>query len=330
MKKLVSVVMPVYNCDLFLESALLSLQAQTFKNFEVILVIDGATDLSLKIAQSFSAQDGRFKVIDRKINRGIVYSLNEGIGVATGDYIARMDSDDLSHPRRLELQIAHMLSNPDWDFCSTAALLGSRKKGVYKFFGSAVDRVVTRSDLIDFGNMIVHGAIMAKSEVMKRNPYNFKFEGCEDYELWLRLVMNYRLGVLAAPLYFYRENDGGILAKNRARTLYMTSFLRDHYASQFSVPETPYINGIGPIDWSAVSLELSSISIILQQVENGYYSSDTPRVSWERLGRFMRNFHIPFWALRNGFAKIRKNMPLVRYMPYRSEFCEGELWLAKI
>ena len=102
MTPLVSVVLPVYNAEEYISEALKSILNQTYDNLEVVVVNDGSTDHSLHVIRSLA--DKRVKIISRE-NRGLVASLNEGIDAASGDYIARMDADDISHPERISKQI---------------------------------------------------------------------------------------------------------------------------------------------------------------------------------------------------------------------------------
>ena len=111
---LVSILMPVYNSEKYLREAIKSILNQTFTNFELIIINDGSTDNSLKIIKSF--KDNRIKIIKNKGNLGLIKTLNKGIDLAQGKYIARMDADDIAMPKRLEKQIAFFNENPDYGF----------------------------------------------------------------------------------------------------------------------------------------------------------------------------------------------------------------------
>ncbi|WP_244834814.1 glycosyltransferase family 2 protein [Clostridium sp. BJN0001] len=106
----VSVIMPVFNAEKYLEESIKSVLNQTYKNFEFIIINDGSTDSSLSIINKFKSMDNRIRVIDQK-NNGIVYSLNKGISTAKGKYIARMDADDISLPNRIKNQVKYMETN---------------------------------------------------------------------------------------------------------------------------------------------------------------------------------------------------------------------------
>src|SRR3989344_8117032 len=109
---LVSVVMPVYNAQLYLSLAVKSILAQTYKNFEFIIVDDASTDSTPKILNDFNKIDKRIILLKDKTNLGVTKSLNIGVSKAKGKYIIRMDADDWSYPERFELQVELMEKNP--------------------------------------------------------------------------------------------------------------------------------------------------------------------------------------------------------------------------
>ncbi len=112
---LVSVIMPVYNAGKYLESSIESILNQTFRNYEFIIINDGSTDNSLDIISHYKSIDNRIKVINQK-NKGLIYSLNQAIKISKGDYLARMDSDDISYSSRFQKQLNLMISK-DSDVC---------------------------------------------------------------------------------------------------------------------------------------------------------------------------------------------------------------------
>ncbi len=105
-KPLVSVIFPIYNSDKFLRESLESLLNQTYQNFEIIAINDGSQDRSRKIILSY--KDSRIKYYEHKKNLGLVNTLNEGIKLSRGKYLARMDADDISLPQRFEKQVAYL------------------------------------------------------------------------------------------------------------------------------------------------------------------------------------------------------------------------------
>ena len=110
---LVSVVMPVFNAGDFLVAAIESILKQTYKNFEFVIVDDGSIDNSWKIISKFANKDRRIKILKNKENLGIAKTMNEAIKKAKGQFIARMDADDIALSKRLEKQVEFLLNNPD-------------------------------------------------------------------------------------------------------------------------------------------------------------------------------------------------------------------------
>src|SRR4051812_12237605 len=112
MKPQVSILMPVYNARPYIAAAVESILSQTFTDWECIIIDDGSTDGSLEILQSFAQRDKRIVLISRP-NRGLVATLNEGLEHVHGEYVMRMDADDLSRPERMEQQVAYLRAHPE-------------------------------------------------------------------------------------------------------------------------------------------------------------------------------------------------------------------------
>ena len=110
---LVSVIIPCYNAEKYVEEAVRSIMTQRYKNIEILVTEDCSTDNTLKILKNLEKEDSRIKVIQNKKNLKIVKSLNNMINIAQGKYIARMDADDISLPERIEKQVRFMEENPD-------------------------------------------------------------------------------------------------------------------------------------------------------------------------------------------------------------------------
>ncbi|MEQ4894891.1 glycosyltransferase family A protein, partial [Escherichia coli] len=110
-KELITVIMPVYNAEKYIYESIKSILVQSYSNFEFIIINDGSKDSSGKIIENF-LDDTRIRYINRE-NKGLVFTLNEAISLSRGNYIARMDADDISHPLRLEKQLNFLLENPD-------------------------------------------------------------------------------------------------------------------------------------------------------------------------------------------------------------------------
>lgn len=205
----ISVIMSVYNGEKFVAEAIDSVLRQTFGDFEFIIIDDGSTDSSLAIIKSYS--DKRIKLIENEANIGLTKSLNKGIAVARGKYVARMDADDISMPKRFEKQYNFMEKNPE------IGVLGGQEIT----FGNK--RLIKTSYLLDedikcfaaFNNPMNHPTIFARAELLKRNPYNPDFRYSQDYELWARLLPIAKFANCKSIATAYRYHDTSVGGKNR-------------------------------------------------------------------------------------------------------------------
>jgi glycosyltransferase involved in cell wall biosynthesis len=208
MKLLISIILPVFNTDKYLQQSIESILNQTFTDFELIIIDDGSTDNSLKIIQSFD--DNRIKIIQNQTNQGISTSLNKSIDLAQGKYIARMDADDISMPERLKKQVAFLEKNPTID------LVGSSVE-----FIDAYDNSKNSFDIRDYNQEmldclliftcpIYHPTIMCKSELLRQFKYDKFYEGLEDWELWTRIIETKNIINLPDVLLKYRLHEQNI------------------------------------------------------------------------------------------------------------------------
>lgn len=210
----ISIGIPVYNAENYLADAIKSVLAQSYPYWELILVDDGSTDNSLKIAQEFASKDNRIRVISDGLNKKLPARLNQIIREAKYDYIARMDADDLMHTERLEKQMYFLKNNSQYDLVSTSLLSIKNNNEV---IGARVylPRIVTKKDALIGNSGILHASILAKKNWYKRNLYNEKNALAEDYELWLNAAIkdDLKVGFLPEYLYYYREEDNATKEK---------------------------------------------------------------------------------------------------------------------
>lgn len=185
---LVSVVMPNYNTpEEYLRQSIESILSQTYENFELIIVDDASTGLDVDVIKSYA--DERIIFIQNESNRHISYTLNRGLKMARGKYIARMDSDDYSIPRRIEKQVAFLENRPDIDvLCAKAAFFGD-KRGIY---ATGIRNAEQMKAAVFFGCPIIHPSVMFRTSFLKAHGifYNIglEYKAAEDYELWARCV----------------------------------------------------------------------------------------------------------------------------------------------
>jgi len=208
----ISVVMSVYNGEKYLTQAIESILGQTYTDFEFIIINDGSTDKGLDIINEYRQRDERIVVISRE-NKGLVYSLNEGVNKARGEYIARMDPDDISIPVRFEKQLKY-IQDEGLDVCGTWA------EGIDSC-GIKIRNVdyPPNSDKIKsftlFHNPIIHSSVIFRKDIFEKvGGYKKFFRYIEDYELWTRVVFKYKAGNIPERLLQYRFHQDQITQKN--------------------------------------------------------------------------------------------------------------------
>ncbi|URZ00946.1 glycosyltransferase family 2 protein [Clostridium felsineum] len=225
----ISVVMPVYNDEKYVGEAIESILNQTYRNFEFIIINDGSTDNSLNIIRSYAEKDDRIIVVSRK-NRGLVFSLNEGIGLSRGKYIARMDSDDISDKTRFEKQINYIKSNSVDILGTYAETFGVAEKEKERIFNIYINSGNSEEIFLKYC-LICHSSIMMKKEVIENlNGYDESFLSGEDYDLWLRaLKSGYKIEKIEEQLVKVRCHDD---SKTKLDAEY--GILKDHMRARLN------------------------------------------------------------------------------------------------
>ena len=220
----ISVVMPVYNAEKYLIESLESLSNQTFRDFEIIAINDGSTDSSLKILQEYSKKEPRLRIISRE-NKGITITLNEGIDLAKGVYIARMDADDICLPNRFELQLEFLEKN-NLDICGTQYLKFGTLTGISNLPLKCEDCYFALLLNSPFG----HPSILIKTEIIKKYKYNENILYAQDYELWCRLaIYKIRMGNLPNILLKYRYCSDSITSSKKSQQKYFAQTIGKNY-----------------------------------------------------------------------------------------------------
>lgn len=197
----VSVLMPVYNSEKFLNEAIESILNQSYTNLEFIIVNDGSTDKSLRIIKSYT--DKRIKLINNVENKGIVYSLNKGLENCTGKYIVRMDSDDISYKTRIEEQVSYMEKNLDVVAAGTyIKIFGEKRKEKIMKNPILYEKIKVKSL---FTVPIFHPTAILRREIFQKIGYTNEYDGYEDFDLWQRLIKaEYKISNLPKVLLKYR------------------------------------------------------------------------------------------------------------------------------
>ncbi|MGJ8692044.1 MAG: glycosyltransferase family 2 protein [Thalassotalea sp.] len=249
----VSIGIPFYNPGKVFKESILTVLNQSFEDFELILLDDGSTDESLTIALAIS--DPRVRVISDGENHGLPRRLNQLIDLSQGQYIARMDADDLINKDKIAQQVAMLDADHSIDIISTGICSITDNNQVLGYRLPVFDKVLNWSvkDTI-FGRVnIAHATILARKSWYQRNRYNPEAKLMEDYQLWLDASIKNDLAVayLKAPVYFYRE-ESSVSAKKAVNA----------YKNQFSIVYQTYFNHLNLAEKLKFSM-LTLVKIIL-------------------------------------------------------------------
>lgn len=244
----ISVIMSVYNDKVYLQKAIDSILNQTFSDFEFIICNDCSTDGSLDILKSYEEKDKRIKLIDNTENLGLAASLNKCLKIATAPYIARMDSDDISMPKRLETEYDFLEKHHEYDVVGTKCKIIDEEGNVYKDFLIHKGEV-TLLDALKKVSIVHPTAMMRKSVVLEVNGYtdNELTNRAEDYDLWCKLLSNsHKIYNIDIPLLYYREGLSGI-KKRKYRFRIQEAKLKYQWMKKKHAPKVTYLYSLKPL-----------------------------------------------------------------------------------
>lgn len=215
---LISVVMPVYNAEKYLSKAIESVLSQTYKNFEFIIVDDCSIDNSYQISLKYQKIDSRIKLFKNSINMGVGYTLNRAISKSKGQFIARMDADDLMNPKRLAKQLSFFEKNTD------IVCLGSWMKEIDEKNEVIGSRITSLFHNKIYEKMFYEMAIQNPSLMINRELVPKDFEWCktdgilDDLDLLFKLLQFGKFGNLGEYLMLYRIHDNNLSLINIKKT----------------------------------------------------------------------------------------------------------------
>lgn len=213
----VSVLMSCYNASRWLHEAIDSVLVQTFEDFEFILVDDGSTDETCNIIRNYADRDKRIVVISKK-NTGLPDSLNAAIKQAKGQWIARLDSDDLCDPTRLEQQVNFVNNHPQVVLLGTGSIeIDGQGHAIRKFFYPPDHKTLVRR-LERLQWVFPHSSAFYRTDIVKQiGGYNPRISAAEDLRLWLELALRGEIACLPRPLVRIRQHASQITKVNKRR-----------------------------------------------------------------------------------------------------------------
>lgn len=207
MSVLVSVIIPAYNMERYIDASLQSMLDQTFTNFEILVIDDASTDQTLNIIRRFS--DSRIRIIKNETNLGLAASVNRAIRQAKGAYIARMDADDVAYPQRLQQQVNFLDQNPIVSIVGTAMQSFGHSKYLHVF---PETHKACKAQLL-FNVCFGHSSVLIRRTVFDEDQNLYRDElrqYSEEYDLWCRLVDKVTFANLPEVLLDYRTYESSL------------------------------------------------------------------------------------------------------------------------
>jgi glycosyltransferase involved in cell wall biosynthesis len=216
----VTVLMSVYNGEKYLQEAIDSILGQTFKDFEFLIINDGSTDNTAEILESYN--NPRIKIINNEKNIGLTKSLNKGLKLARGEYIARQDADDISLSTRFKEELKFFEKNSNVALVGTDYFLINEKDEIIHTVNCFIENSKLKEKLLE-GNQFGHGSIMFKKEcVEKVGMYREEFKFAQDFDFTLRISEEFDVANIPKSLYKWRINIDSVSVKKKS--------LQDKYA----------------------------------------------------------------------------------------------------
>jgi len=231
---LVTVLIPVYNGEKYVQTALKSILNQTYKNLEVLIINDGSTDGSHQII--VSTEDERIRYVHNKKNLKLITTLNLGFDLAKGKYIARMDADDIAEPERIAKQLEFMESNPEIGISGTWFKTIGNRNSIGKYPADHNSIKYTALYQCPF----LHPSVMIRTSVLRNHRfyYDSEYPHAEDFELWGRMAEVTKMANIPEVLMNYRHHESNISALENPTQRKNSSLIKQSFYAQMGVTAT--------------------------------------------------------------------------------------------
>lgn len=205
--------MSAYNAEKHIEEAIISIINQSYEDFEFIIVNDGSTDKTLSIIKKYANLDKRIRLINQN-NIGLTKTLIKLVDMAKGKYIARMDADDISHEKRLLLQVDYLDKNQNTAVIGSWVNIINKRGEIDRKKKLTTSRKKIKKRII-YGNQLVHGSVTFRKDIYNIvGGYDSNFRYSQDYELWLRITKKANIANYPSYLYSLRVHKDSISSKN--------------------------------------------------------------------------------------------------------------------
>lgn len=318
----VSVILPAYNAEKYIKEAMDSILCQTFRDLELIVLNDCSRDSTEQIITS--CKDARLVYVKNAQNMGVAATLNRGLSLAKGEYIARMDADDISLPERLEKQVAYLDAHPE------TAVLGV---GVERFGEEiapqtrlfSADPRQMQADLFFSCGLAHPGVMLRKSVIAALGGYDREYEGLEDYELWCRVSRKHQVCALPTVLLRYRVHGGQVTKNPSEKYITRMGRLKQRQLEELGLPTEGdlaesycrYCLGQHPAELQATADLCRFLESALAANEKaGIYDGQTLRRTFRSL-TMAAALRLPFgeaWALCARTSLLRRSALAARFL----------------
>ena len=304
----VTVLMSIYNGEKYLNEAIDSILRQTFKDFEFLIINDGSADKTGEILKSYN--DPRIKIINNDKNIGLTKSLNKGLKIAKGEYIARQDADDISMPERLKEEVAFLEINKDYAVVGTFVKILNENTRITRCWDRPTNDIEIR-ELLRKDNCIVHGSAMIRGICLHDvGFYDKSMVRSQDYDLWLKLSEMYFLANIPKYLYIRREHSEIIGLKYREEQLKYVEI------AKLNAIERQYVNLLEKVKNHCIDIKKAITLFIDIITEKNRLRENTlePIPRFKRLKKFIKLIlfyfyrFLAFIQFSNKINKILKNL----------------------
>jgi glycosyltransferase involved in cell wall biosynthesis len=287
----VSIVMPAFNAAEFLDDAICSILDQTFRDFEFIVIDDGSTDDTARILEKYAKVDNRVKVF-RQTNEGMIPALNRGCRLARGQFIARMDADDISLPHRIERQVEFLERHPEIGIVGTwASRMDENGSIIGEWCLSPHPKMLRWTQF--FGVCVIHPTVLMRREILEKlSFYRPDAVHAEDRDLWLRASVITEFSNLPEILLKYRVWTKSTSRRLRqeyreTQTQLLASFVSDFLSSDVSFEAVAGLQGIRLDTLNRIRLT----AVLLDQIYRAFMSRhvhtyrERKEISWDAAKR---------------------------------------------
>lgn len=318
----ISVLMPVYNCELYVREAIESILHQTYTDFEFLIIDDASTDATASIIKSYD--DPRIQLIEKPVNTGYTNSLNQGLKIAKGKYIARMDGDDICMPERFFKQVTYLDAHPETVLCATAFKVIGREI----YFGSPEKHDAIKLAFLN-GNPVCHSSVMMRKETLDSHSiiYDKTKEPAEDYAMWIRLLFLGKLYIFPEILVEYRVYPNQVSAKRAEEQMKIDIEMRFQLLSHLDLVIEPeeysfldkYFRNIKFLEYNELLIFKKLQKKLSKSNEACFFepkafNRNLSDIEVDVLNRYAKNYfrYNPVFYIKYLIAKLKWNMRIAR------------------